>query len=1034
MKSFSRIIFGLFLFGLTAQVAWVQGQTTASVFGTVSDATGAVLPGVEVVVTNLDTGLTRALVSDDAGGYRASNLALGNYEISAELVGFQVSIRTGITLTMGREAEVNLALSIGEISERVTVTGEAPLVETTKSELADLLNTQQIEDLPLDGRSYTQLAVMQAGVMSLSNRTGAGFSGTSGGGVTLSIQGGRPMNTGFSLDGTNIKDALGRTPGSASGQNLGVDTIREFSVKSTAYSAEFGGSGGGIISIVSKSGSNQLHGNVFWYHRNSALDARHFRDVGDPPPFKRNQFGFTAGGPIVRGRTFFFGSYEGLREDLSSTDIINVPTQEVKDGFLPGVGPIDIHPDVVKWLDVYPLPNGTIFSDGRGEFNTTRSRIMSQDYFMFKVDHQIGDSDSIFGRYTIDDAARFEPLPFPGFDRESVTRFQYVTLEETHIFSPTLLNTFRFAFNRSRPSLDTVSEGFGDEFNLMGLPERQSSRMEVSGLVQFGADPFLPRSTLLNTFQISEKLTYTRGSHSINVGVDYQRYQMNGFSASRKHGRLRWRSLENFLRGSPARDWQYLVPGTGEMKGWRQNEWALYIQDDMKLRPNLSLNLGVRWGFVTSPTEVGGRVANVRHYLDPGPTVGDPFFNPPKANFGPRVGIAWDPSGDGKTALRTGFGVFHQQLTSGTWTLPAVQNEPFFLRLSVSNPPFPDLTVAAVPPFPPGTPTPFEFDPSSPYMMNWNVMLQHEVLPEMVVSASYVGSRGVHLGSHVNFNIREFTVLPDGRKKWVRGAPRLNPAFSSVSFKHFNMDSVYHAFQLRASKRFTGGWQFQTGYTFGKNIDNVSESQGAGVLDPFEVGRQRSLSDLHNRHNWNFNYSWDLPSPAQSGALKVILGDWKLSGIVAYSSGTPTSVENGFNRDRSGASVTGGGGSETPDLSPGGDQNPVVGDGRDPDNYLDPSPFVLQEDGTYGNLGRNTVTGPGIANFDLSFVKLFYLDETRHFQFRAEFFNMFNRSNYAQPDIEVFQNSSGVPSSSFGRINDLTTTPRQIQFALKFIF
>jgi outer membrane receptor protein involved in Fe transport len=1040
-KSFLKIAFGLFCFGLMSQVALVQGQTTASVFGTVSDATGGVLPGASVSVTNVDTGVARTALTDDEGNYLAVNLALGSYEVSGELTGFQVAVRTGITLTMGREAEVNLTLNVGEITERVTVTGEAPLVETTKSDLSDLLDTRQIEDLPLDGRSYTQLAVMQAGVMSLSNRTGSSFSGTGGAGVRISIQGGRSMNTGFSLDGTNIKDALGRTPGSAAGQNLGVDTIREFSVKSTAYSAEFGGSGGGMISVVTKSGTNDLHGNMFWYHRNSALDARNFRDSGELPPFKRNQFGFTVGGPIVQGRTFFFGSYEGLREDLSLTDIFNVPTQEVKDGFLPGVGPVDIHPDVRKWLDAYPLPNGRIFDDGRGEFSTTRSRVFSQDYFMVKIDHQIGDSDSFFVRYTLDDASRFEPLPFPGYDREGVTRYQYVTIEETKILSAALLNTARFAFNRSRPSLDSVAEGFGEEFTLIPLPDRIGSRLVVPGLVQFGADPFLPRSTLLNTFQVSEKLTYTRGSHSINVGMDYHRYQMNGFSASRRHGRLRFRSYEGFLTGTNVRDWQYLVPGTGEMKGWRQSEFGLYLQDDMKLGPNFTLNMGVRWEFVTSPTEVGGRVANVRHYLDPAPTVGDPFFNPPKANFGPRVGLAWDPFGTGKTAIRSGFGVFHQQLTSGTWTLPAVQNEPFFLRLSVARAPFPDLVITSTGDLPPGTPTPFEFNPSSPYMMNWNTTLQHQLPGEIVFSGSYVGSRGVHLGSHVNFNIREHTTLPDGRKKWVKGAPRLNPAFSSVSFKHFNMDSIYHAFQMRLSKRFAGGLQFQSSYTFGKNIDNVSESQGAGLLDPFEPGRQRSLSDLQTQHSWNLNYSYDLPQPEQGGVLGVILGGWKMSGIVSLSSGNPTSVETSFNRDRSGASVTGGGGPETPNLRPGGDPNPVIGDGRDPDNYLSGSPFILQEDGTYGNLGRNTVIGPGIATFDLSFVKVFQVDESRSVQFRSEFFNIFNRPNYGTPSMNVFTNAkqcpstdSCNPSSSFGRINSTSTSPRQIQLALKFIF
>ncbi|MBI2820898.1 MAG: TonB-dependent receptor, partial [Acidobacteria bacterium] len=561
--------------------------------------------------------------------------------------------------------------------------------------------------------------------------------------------------------------------------------------------------------------------------------------------------------------------------------------------------------------------------------------------------------------------------------------------------------------------------------------------VQVPGLVEFGTDAFLPRSTLLNTYQLLEKLTYTQGAHSVRVGVDFARYQMNGFSGSRKYGRLRFNNYRDFLEGRTPRDWEFLVPGTGEMTGWRQNSFAFYVQDDMKLRPSFTLNLGLRWEFVTSPTEVAGRIANVRHFMDPGPTIGEPFFKPPKTNLGPRVGLAWDPFGAGQTAVRAGFGMFTQQLSPGYWTLPAVQNEPFFIRTQVSRPSFPNLPFTVTGTLPPSQPTPFEFEPKGAYMMNWNLTLQHQLGGSIMVSGSYLGSRGVHLGSHVNFNIREFTVLPDGRKFWAANAPRLNPAFGSVSFKHFNMDSVYHSLQLRMTKRFSQGLQFQTSYAFGKNIDNASESQGGGsaVIDPFMPGLFRSLSDLDVRHSFNFNYSYDLPLfQQQAGAVAAILGHWRLSGIVTLATGNPNSVISGFNADRSGSDSTGGTPPRTPDLVSGADNNPVVGDGRNPDRYLEPSPFRLQQVGTFGNLGRNTVIGPGVANFDISLVKLIPLGESRQIQFRSEFFNLFNRSNYAQPNATVFNNASGVPSGNFGRINELSTTPRQIQFALKFVF
>ncbi|MCH8819566.1 MAG: carboxypeptidase regulatory-like domain-containing protein, partial [Acidobacteria bacterium] len=331
-------------------------ETTATISGTVTDESGGVIPCVSVETTNLDTGITRMATTGDEGRYQLPNLSVGNYEVQASLPGFQTGVRTGITLTIGRGALVDFALSVGEISERVTVTGEAPLVETTRSVLTNLVGRQQIEDLPLNGRSYTQLALLQPGVTTLGSQN---FSSISGGGAKLSMAGARSTNTYFYLDGTEVKDSFGHTPGSAAGQTLGVDTIQEFSVVVSSFSAEFGGSGG-VISSITKSGTNQLHGSLFEYHRNSALDARNFFDRGDPPPFKRNQFGFTLGGAIQSDKTFFFGSYEGLRERLSTTRIINSPSNDVRNGTFP----ITVHPEAQRYIDVMPVPNGRDNGDG----------------------------------------------------------------------------------------------------------------------------------------------------------------------------------------------------------------------------------------------------------------------------------------------------------------------------------------------------------------------------------------------------------------------------------------------------------------------------------------------------------------------------------------------------------------------------------------------------------------------------------------------------------------------------------------------
>ncbi|MBI2822594.1 MAG: TonB-dependent receptor [Acidobacteria bacterium] len=1006
-------------------------ETTATLSGVVQDDSGAVLPGVSVAVRNLETGRTREVITGDEGRYRLPNLALGSYEVQAVLSGFQTAVRSGITLTVGREAVVNFTLKVGEITEKVTVTGEAPLVETTKSELADLVDEKKIRDLPLNGRSYTQLALLQPGVMAAAGGSTA-FNALTGGGVKLSIGGARPMNTMFYLDGTDVRDAFGRTPGSAGGQNLGVDTIREFTVLINTFSAEFGGSGG-VINSVTKSGTNELHGSVFEFLRNSALDAKNFFDRGaNAPPFKRNQFGFTLGGPIKKDKTFFFGSYEGLRERLSTTNIIGVPDADSRAGILPSGPPVMIHPLIKKYLDAMPLPNGRLFNDGTGEFLGTRSFPVDENYFMVKVDHQLGASDTFSVRYTFDDASRESPQSFPQFSVVGKTRFQYLTIEETKIMSAALLNTFRFAFNRSSGGTENQAEGVDPALNLIPLPDRLAPQTNVPSLSQFGTNFIGDRASILNTFQFVDKLNYTVGRHSVRTGVDISRFQQNGFSAFLKHGQVRFATYRDFLEGKILA-WQFLVPGTGTIRGFRQSDFALYVADDIRITPKFTLNLGLRWEFVTSPTEVAGRVANIRDvFHDTQVTIGDPFIKLPKDNFGPRVGLAWDLFGNGKTAVRAGWGIFHQQFTSVLWNVSIMQMPPFQTRAQFVGPALPPPYASTDPSS--ANPSPTEFAPKTPDMMQYNLTLQQELSTNTVLGISYVGSRGVHLTAIQNFNIAKFQVLADGRKFWPAGAQRINPAFASYELRTFGANSSYNSLQLRLNRRFSKGLQLQGSYTFSRNIDNTSETQitAAGFMDPYDSGRDRGLSDYDVRHNFTFNYTYDLPLGSNlAGVGGVLLRGWQMNGLLNVQSGVPINIAESFNRSRNLNLVAFSGNFERPDLKPGAENNPVLGG---PDRYLDPGPFQVQEIGTLGNLGRNTAIGPGSATFDFSLIKNFDLNESRHVQFRAEFFNLFNRANFGQPNAFVFTDPSGAPSGNFGRITSTITTSRQIQFALKLIF
>ena len=1043
------VIVSFCLMVLLCGLSWAQ-ETTATISGVVTDASGGIIPGVSIEATNLDTGIGRTATTDDEGRYQLPNLSVGNYQVRASLPGFQTGVRTGITLTIGREALVDFALGVGEITERVTVTGEAPLVETTRSVLTDLVGQQKIADLPLNGRSYTQLALLQPGVTTLGSQN---FSSISGGGAKLSMAGARSTNTYFYLDGTEVKDSFGHTPGSAAGQTLGVDTIREFTVVVSSFSAEFGGSGG-VISSVTKSGTNQLHGSVFEYHRNSALDARNFFDRGDPPPFKRNQFGFTLGGPIQSDKTFFFGSYEGLRERLSTTRIINTPSNDVRNGTFP----IAVHPEIQRYVDVMPVPNGRDNGDGSGEFISTASRPVDEDFFMIKVDNQFSDSDSLFVRYTLDTASRIQPRNYDEFFTEAETRSQYVTIEYNKILSPRWLNTFRAGLNRSKGGDINRVQGLDASFNVIDEPDRIPPTLTIGTIAEWGGSNAADRFSIVNVFQFTDKLTYTQGRHSIRAGVDVYRYHLNGSNRPRLHGRMRFNSYEDFLEGRPRR-LEFLFPGTGGMRGFRQTVPGFYIQDDFQIRPNLTLNLGLRFEFVTIPTEVAGRISNLRDvYGDTDLTVGDPFFMLPKDNFGPRFGFAWDPFSTGKTSLRGGFGIFHMQMTYVNWRFPALQNPPFTTRTQTDFPTEPGSRQPAVnfppvidfdAPRPPPNPAAQMFDIKTPYMMQYNLTLQRELWSDMMFAISYVGSHGVHLGRLQTANINEFTLLPDGTKFWEPNAPKLNPAFGAIDLRQFDTNSSYNSMQLRVTKRFTEGLQFQTSYTWSNAIDEAIGQEGfsgggwdAFSMDPFDRSRDRGPSSWDLRHNFVANFTYELPFAAgMGGAAERILGGWQTSGILNMNTGNPSVVSIRFNHSRNGI-IPSFNPSERPDLVPGRDNNPVLGG---PDRYLDASAFQVADSdpstpgiqgGILGNLGRNTITQPGLVTFDFSLLKDTYVSEEVSVQFRAEFFNLFNRANFAAPRGTVFSSSRNLtrPSGSFGRITRTKTTARQIQFALKLLF
>lgn len=1053
----------LFIPTLIAFLVWTgptsrAQTTTATVSGAIRDETGGILPGVSVTLRNLDTGLIRSVLTDDEGRYRAPELALGNYEIQAELAGFKTAVRSGIKLTLGREANVDIVLKVGEISEKVVVSGEAAIVETSSAALSSLVDDKKIRDLPLNGRSFTDLALLQEGVAAPANAGGGSQPGNEG--QKVSVSGTRVTQTAFLLDGSDMRNAWGTTPGSVAGVMLGVDTIREFTVVTSAASAEYGGFTGGVVNAVTRSGTNTLHGSAFEFLRNSTLDARNFFDPGTaPPPFKRNQFGFTVGGPIAKDKTFFFGSYEALRDRLTTTSIITVPDTNARNGVLPPSrgGNVVVDPAVKPYLALYPLPNGRNFGDGTGEYIYSNPIPTDENYFMIKVDHSFSPRDSIFVRYTFDDGTKNNFSSLPAWVENRVNRNQYTTIDEKRIFSPSLINQFRFTLNRTRAN-GNIETDVDPGLKFVPLADRVHGTIAAAPLVSWGPSPLPTLAQVVNLYDYADSIVYSLGRHTLKAGFNFTRLQYNVVNPNRAQGAYTFSDLQSLLQGR-AQSFRSVVNPLIN-RGMRENLVGMFLQDDFRARTGLTLNLGLRYDFITNPSEVAGRLSMLDNPADTVFRVGNPVMsgNPSLKSFGPRVGVAWDPSGQGKMSIRSGFGIYYDFIMPPFLLTAVTTNPPFSIQVTPANPVFPNVYSTLGPLINQCASTVAAKDcpivlgifginsPHQSYVMQYNLTLQREIARMTVVTAGYQGSRGVHLNRMVDANIA-IPQYVDGRVFFPANSTRRNPLFDQQRFDYWDANSFYNAFRFGITRRFDRGFQFQSSYTFGRTVDDSSSTNpGTGADSPNGIMNSpdnskfdRGLSSFDFRHVSVFNVTYELPFGAGrawggswTGLQNKLLGGWQISGIFRASTGTPENIRLSFERSRSRASLDLG---ERPDLRPGATNNPVLAGGRDPSRYYDSGAFVLQPAGFFGNLGRNTVIGPGAAVLDLSLVKETSLwREGTVLQFRAEFFNMLNRANFGRPNVQVFTNATGTPSSSAGRITTTTTTARQVQFALKLLF
>jgi Carboxypeptidase regulatory-like domain/TonB dependent receptor len=1035
-------------FGILA----IAQTTRATVFGTVTDEKGAVVANVKIIAKNLDTNLNRETTSDELGRYRIPELPAGRYEVTAEGQGFRPRTQRGIELSVGRDVIVDFLLNIGNVEDRVVIEGDAALVETSSSAVKYLVNRRQVEELPLNGRDVLQLATLQNGVVSTTS-IGDTQENAGPGKTRLIVNGARLDSNIYYLDGTDTADAFSNSPGGLGGGFLGVDALREFQVLTSNYSAEFGVGGGAIVNAITKSGGNQFHGTAFEFLRNSALDARNFFNA-QKLPFKRNQFGGSLGGPVIKDRTFFFFNYEGLRNREGKSSLFSVPSPDARQGNLT-TGQVTVADSVLPYLSLYPMPNGPI-TGNTGVYRRDMDESINEDFITGRLDHTLTSKHSLFGRYTLDDS-NLRNAAGVIVDRMLNNQNHYVTLEGQSVLTPRAINTLRASYSRNRfASSFPFTVGVGPELSF--IPGQPMGAFQVQEIDALRPALATPSNFALNNIEVSEQFIYSRDIHAFKFGAMIHRYQLNADSTLVPDGIFIYGGgISDFLTASP----QVLfapAPGKNFYRGIRQTLFGFYAQDDWRIRQNLTINLGLRYEPISGPTEVNGKVANLRNVTDAATTVGDPFIqNPSKRSFAPRFGFALDPTGKGVWAVRGGFGVYNASLRPMQYRF-AISNLPPFGQLLLLPGIFPNAYSMSI-----NTPIPspallwvMQSDAEQPTVYQWSLNVQKELGRDLVVSAGYIGSRGVHLLTNASSNVRTDFQIVNGQKFYPETADtqgaRLNPNFGGMQVTAFNGDSYYNGLQLSATKRYSAGLQLQLSYTYSKSTDTASATESVytnGVLggdfqDPLAPASDKGLSDFDIRHNFVANFLWELPfgkgrrfANNKSGAADKLVTGWGVGGILNLRSGFPFTVTlGGLDRARNGIDNLQ---TQRPNLAPGRSFESAIN--GDPSGYIDPTAFVLQPAGFYGNLGRNTLQGPNLRSFDFSLLKKTRITERINTEFRGEFFNIFNITNFSPPigDRRMVFNGvgptgMGVVPGNFGQLTQTSVSARQIQFGLKILW
>jgi hypothetical protein len=1039
-------------FSALAAHAQVVGAT---ITGTVRDSSGSSLSAATVTVRQSETGASRTLTTDAEGRFFAPSVPIGPYNVTAEYQGFAPTQQSA-TLVVGQSLQLNFVLGVASVQQAVEVTADGSTVNTTTQQTAGLVDERQVKELPLNGRSYDGLLTLNPGTVNYtSERSGSVGTSNSSVGNMFAVSGRRPQDNLFLLNGVEYTGAslINVTPGGTSGQLLGVDAVREFNVSTDTYGTTYGKRSGAQVSIVTTSGTNKVHGTAFEFIRNSALDARNYFDQGAIPNFQRNQFGASLGGPIKTNKLFLFGNYEGFRQNWGLSSVTLVPDDRARQGYLPDSSGnehyVGVDPSVAPLLALWPEANGPELGSGIAESFSHPPQHIREDFGTTRFDYNVGPKDLVFAVYTVDDSTANTPTQNPLSLIDESLREQVASIQEQHVFSPALLNTARFGYSRASyfftgySPVDLPGWVAGKPIGVVVVSGSTASN-GASQISQAGLNVGSNNSAARNLFTFDDHVYWSRGRHQVEGGVWLQRIQSNDLLAQYQYGQASFSNLQSFLQGTVKTF--TVVPSPTEL-GWRMLAGAAFVEDTFKINRRLEIRAGFRSESTNGWNEAQGRAANyalVEGVLQTDPIVGNSALTTNRAKFlpEPRVGFAWDVWGNGKTAVRGGFGLYYGLLDTLDYRLD--QTAPFNTAQTLSNVPVSSLQITPGATPPSGSkisPSNVQPDIDTPAVLNWSLRIEQQVAPHTSLTVGYIGSHSYHQILSEDMNEPVPTYLSDGSAFYPTGSKNANPALANTTSWVSQGVGLYNSLVVDVRRSFSNGFQFRGNYTYSKNLDDgsawntsVSGNTPAFVEFPLNPKLDWGPAATDVRHVAGFNGSYELPfGPKRrflqhaSRPVRFVAYGWTASAIFNVQSGFPFTPQLGYN-------PTGNGDTRNP-VRP--NWNPEFKGDLYPktvQQYFNPAAFLPPATGTYGNVSRDPLTGPHLAQLDFSATRNAHLSERVGFQFRAEFFNILNHTNLSTPNPVVYSSATSGVSPTAGLITSTSTTSRQIQFGAKLQF